>query len=154
MIKPNRILVPTDFSEHSENALRYGCELAQRFGSELHLLYVVDNSPPLMMNQEMTFPIDDLITEHQADAERRLAKLPAAEWNLEVHIVCKVVQGRPFLDIIKYAKDHEIDLIVTGTHGRTGLSHTLLGSVAEKVLRKAPCPVLTVRHPEHEFVKP
>ena len=60
----------------------------------------------------------------------------------------------PFTEIIRFAKDKDIDLIVMGTHGHTGLAHVLLGSVAEKVVRKAPCPVLTVRHPEHEFVHP
>ena len=62
--------------------------------------------------------------------------------------------GHPSLEIIRYAKDHEIDIIVMGTHGRTGVGHMLMGSVAEKVVRKAPCPVLTVRHPDHEFVMP
>jgi nucleotide-binding universal stress UspA family protein len=65
-----------------------------------------------------------------------------------------VRQGPPFLEIVRYAQEANIDLIVLGTHGRGGLAHMLLGSVAEKVVRKAPCPVLTVRHPEHEFVAP
>ena len=69
-------------------------------------------------------------------------------------VIHKTVVGRPFLEIIRYAKDNQIDLIVLGTHGRGVLSHVLIGSVAEKVVRKAPCPVLTVRHPEHEFVMP
>ena len=69
-------------------------------------------------------------------------------------IVKVVRQGPPFLEIVRYAQEANIDLIVLGTHGRGGLAHMLLGSVAEKVVRKAPCPVLTVRHPEHEFVAP
>ena len=63
-------------------------------------------------------------------------------------------RGAPFLEIIRYAKENDVDLIVLGTHGRSGLAHVLLGSVAERVVRKSPCPVLTVRHPEHEFVMP
>ena len=69
-------------------------------------------------------------------------------------MVRELRKGSPFLEIVRYAKDKNIDLIVLGTHGRSGLSHVLLGSVAERVVRKAPCPVLTVRHPEHEFVMP
>jgi nucleotide-binding universal stress UspA family protein len=65
-----------------------------------------------------------------------------------------VREGTPFYEIVRYAKEQNIDLIIMGTHGHTGLTHMLLGSVTEKVVRKAPCPVLTVRHPEHEFVHP
>ena len=66
----------------------------------------------------------------------------------------EVREGTPFAEIVRCARDKDIDLIVMGTHGHTGLAHMLLGSVTEKVVRKAPCPVLTVRHPEHEFVHP
>ena len=66
----------------------------------------------------------------------------------------EVREGSPFYEIIRYAKEQDVDLIIMGTHGRGGLVHVLLGSVAEKVVRKSPCPVLTVRHPEHEFVHP
>jgi nucleotide-binding universal stress UspA family protein len=66
----------------------------------------------------------------------------------------EVREGTPFYEIIQFAKEKDIDLIVMGTHGHTGLVHVLMGSVTEKVVRKSPCPVLTVRHPEHEFVHP
>ena len=66
----------------------------------------------------------------------------------------KVLNGVPFVEIIRYARESEMDLIVMGTHGRTGLGHLLIGSVTERVVRKSPCPVLTVKHPEHEFVMP
>ncbi len=69
-------------------------------------------------------------------------------------VMTEVQMGRPFIEIIRYAREKKIDLIVLGTHGRSGLKHVLLGSVAERVVRKAPCPVLTIRHPEHEFVMP
>jgi len=72
--------------------------------------------------------------------------------NIEVETI--VIEGVPFAEIIKKAREYKVDLIVLGTHGRTGLSHAIMGSVAEKVVRKAPCPVLTIRHPEHDFVMP
>ena len=65
-----------------------------------------------------------------------------------------LLTGSPFLEIIQYAKENNVDLIVMGTHGHSGLVHVLLGSVTERVVRKAPCPVLTIRHPEHEFIHP
>lgn len=72
----------------------------------------------------------------------------------ELNVVPEVAEGTPFEEIVRFARDKDIDLIVMGTHGHTGLAHLFLGSVAEKVVRRAPCPVLTVRHPEHEFVHP
>ena len=66
----------------------------------------------------------------------------------------RIVRGRPFVEIIRYAREKKIDIIVVGTHGHSGLTHILMGSVAEKVVRKSPCPVLTIRHPDHEFEMP
>jgi nucleotide-binding universal stress UspA family protein len=83
-----------------------------------------------------------------------LDQQPGSPWDEKHTVVRELRKGSPFLEIVRYAKDKNIDLIVLGTHGRSGLSHVLLGSVAERVVRKAPCPVLTVRHPEHEFVMP
>jgi nucleotide-binding universal stress UspA family protein len=72
----------------------------------------------------------------------------------QLKVQCLVREGTPFYEIITCAKELEVDLIILGTHGRGPFAHMLMGSVAEKVVRKAPCPVLTVRHPEHEFVHP
>ena len=83
-----------------------------------------------------------------------LAELPDAEWSRGKQIVRATRQGPPFLEIVRYAKENEIDMIVLGTHGRGGLAHMLMGSVAEKVVRKAPCPVLTVRPEGHQFEMP
>jgi nucleotide-binding universal stress UspA family protein len=76
------------------------------------------------------------------------------QWSAGKSIIRVIRQGPPFLEIVRYAKETAIDLIVIGTHGRTGLAHVFMGSVAEKVVRKSPCPVLSVRHPEHEFIAP
>jgi nucleotide-binding universal stress UspA family protein len=89
-----------------------------------------------------------------ASAERGLAELLDPAWAQGKSIVRTARQGVPFLEILLYAKEQEIDLIVIGTHGRSGLAHVLLGSVTEKIVRKASCPVLTVRPEGHQFVMP
>ena len=94
--------------------------------------------------------VPDLLQTWEANAERQLAELDQADLKSER----ATSVGHPFVEIIRYAKANEIDLIVIGTHGRGPVKHLLLGSVAEKVVRKAPCPVLTVRQPGHTFVMP
>jgi nucleotide-binding universal stress UspA family protein len=155
MIKLERILVPTDFSDFSTNALRYGCELANRFDSALHIMHSVEEYQAFTPESGMLLA-PDYLSQLKEAAERELKKLPESGWfsGGESRIVRSVRKGTPFLEIVRYARENESDLIVIGTHGRSGLSHALMGSVAEKVVRKAPCPVLTVRPGEHEFVMP
>ncbi len=99
-------------------------------------------------------PIEELRVSMQNHAESEMEKLHS-EWSEYNFPVKKVVtQGHPFVEIVRHARDSETDLIIMGTHGRGAIAHMMLGSVAEKVLRKAPCPVLIVRHPEHEFIHP
>ena len=151
MINLKRILVPTDFSDYSQTALKYGCELANRFDATLHIIHAVEEFRALTPDSGMLLAPDYMQQLTQA-AERELQKLPDPDWfsGGEARTVRSVQQGSPFLEVIRYAKENEIDLIVIGTHGRTGLTHVLLGSVAEKVVRKAPCPVLTVNHPDEK----
>jgi universal stress protein A len=155
MIDLHRILVPTDFSKHSHNALTYAVAFAEKFGAELYLLHVVQDlalflpdavtsTPPLVM------PVDQITAASRTALERVVREQGLG--HLTVHP--EVIEGTPFAEIIRFAREKDVDLIVMGTHGHTGLAHVLLGSVTEKVVRKAPCPVLTVRHPEHEFVHP
>jgi nucleotide-binding universal stress UspA family protein len=156
MLNLKQILVPTDFSTPSENALLYGKALAETFGATLHLIHVVEEPPvypwaspeglmpmPLPAWGEIEETVRAQMGKLLTDAEQRLFRAQVV-----------TAAGSPFVEIVRYAKSHEIDLIVIGTHGRGPVAHMLLGSVAEKVVRKAPCPVLTVRHPEHEFVMP
>lgn len=155
MIDLKRILVPTDFSKHSLNALTYAAAFAEKFGAELTLLHVVQDlalfipdavtvAPPIVP------PVEQFLTAARTALDRAIQ-----ESHLQnLKIVPEVREGTPFYEIIQFAKDGNMDLIVMGTHGHSGLVHVLLGSTAEKVVRKAPCPVLTVRHPEHEFVHP
>jgi nucleotide-binding universal stress UspA family protein len=153
MIAIKKILYPTDFSDCAKTAEEYAGALAEQFQAELHILNVV--ADVMMMMPEpgsaLSLPQNyllDLITE----ADRALAKsFPDAAKSGRTVVRTQRV-GNPFAEIVKYAEEQDIDLIVVGTHGRGGLAHMLLGSVAEKVVRKAPCPVLTVRPAGHQFV--
>ena len=151
MIRLKTILVPTDFSECSEAAVKYGFALANAFGATAHLLNVVQDPYTLPWAADaFAAPVGDMLTDWEAQARRRLTEsLPAASASRAV-VATRV--GSPYLEIAHYASQHCIDLIVLGTHGRGPLGHMLLGSVAERVVRTAPCPVLTVRHPQREFV--
>jgi nucleotide-binding universal stress UspA family protein len=153
MITLRRLLVPIDFSPHSEQALRYAVALADKFGAELFLLHVfqdltiyqtevVSGAPPIMP------PVEQLT----ASARGEMARLVRDKQLHRFATHTEIVEGGPVEEIVDYAQEKNIDLIVMGTHGRGWLAHALLGSVAEKVVRKAPCPVLTVRVKEHEFV--
>jgi nucleotide-binding universal stress UspA family protein len=153
MIRLSRILVPTDFSEFSRSAVDYGSALAARFESELHLLYVLQNPLTLVAEPNAALGIVDMATLRRS-AEQSLATLPDDEFPHDAGVVRQTRTGTPFVEIVRYAKDNDVDLIVIGTHGRSRLTHILLGSVAERVVRKAPCPVLTVRSKGHQFVMP
>ncbi|MBN1436548.1 MAG: universal stress protein [Sedimentisphaerales bacterium] len=155
-INLKKIVYPTDFSEFSMCAVPYALELAEEFGAELHCLHVVDEVGQYWVGaSESAVPLVISPEELLKSAEEQLAKFVAEHFETtKVKVVSKLVSGRPFVEIIRYAREEEIDMIVIATHGRGGLASMLLGSVAEKVVRKAPCPVLTVRHPEHEFVMP
>jgi nucleotide-binding universal stress UspA family protein len=148
MIDLKRILVSTDFSETSRAALRYGMELADRFHARLYLFHVPPN-PGEAAEAEYPIGIFEIM---QNDAHDRLLHLLTDDEARNLRPECAMRVGTPAEEIVKYATEHEIDLIVLGTHGRRGVARLVLGSVAEQVVRTAPCPVLTVHHPEHEFV--
>ena len=153
MINLKTILVPSDFSECSESALRYGLELARRFDARVHLLHVVQDpiSQPWAADG-FSIPLFEVVEKWQTDATERLARsVPQADAD---RVTIEATVAWPYAEILRYALEHQVDLIVMGTHGRGGVSHFLLGSIAEKVVRRAPCPVLTVRSPQHEFVEP
>jgi nucleotide-binding universal stress UspA family protein len=155
MIQLQRILIPIDFSDHSRHALRYGCAFAEKFGAELHLLNVVEDYYPMVPEAGLMLPDKgEFLAGARAAAERELAKLPDAPAAKGARVVRSAVVGTPYVEIVRYARQHAIDLIVVGSHGRSGLAHVLMGSVAERVVRKASCPVLTVRPGQHEFVMP
>lgn len=154
MIELKRILVPTDFSEFSQQAVRYGCELANRFSADLHLLHIAQDAYPVIPEAGMlTVSQGDYMARVIEIATKMLGDVPDS--SLYSRPVTRAVEvGVPFVEIVRYARDRQMDLIVMSTHGRTGLVHMLMGSVAEKVVRKAPCPVLTIRPKGHDYVSP
>ncbi|MGQ0635184.1 MAG: universal stress protein [Planctomycetaceae bacterium] len=153
-IRLKRILFPTDFSTNAKCAQDYACELARQFQAELHVLYVLQDVSLVMPEPGLMMTIPALnVEEMKQSALRALKTVPDSQWPAE-KVVRTTRMGAPFVEIVRYAAENAIDLIVMGTHGRSGLPHVLLGSVAEKVVRKAGCPVLTVRPSDHQFVLP
>ena len=155
MIRLQRILYPTDFSQHSRPACDYACALAEQFGAQLHVLSVVQDMQIVMPEPGSLFSVPAVNMDEARDsAEIALKKWIDPAWVAKNNVAYATRVGTPFVEIVRYAREHEIDLIVIGTHGRSGLVHVLLGSVAERVVRKAACPVLTVRPTDHNFVMP
>ncbi len=135
-----RILVPIDFSEHSKNALKYAVPFAKQFGAEIILVYVVEPTvyPADFSFGQFGFPnVED---EFRSRGEEQLAGLIEKEIRKEVKARKLVLTGKAFIEIIKTAREEEVDLIIIATHGHSGVEHMLFGSTAEKVVRKAPCP--------------
>ena len=152
-IQLKKILLPTDFSDYSATATKYACELATKFDAELHLLHALEiqaTTPAFVMG----LAIPSYTHESQAAVETAMNNVLDSQWSADRTVVHAIVEGSPKVEIIQYARKHAIDLIVLATHGRTGLSHVIMGSVAEAVVRTAPCPVLTVRSEGHQFVMP
>jgi nucleotide-binding universal stress UspA family protein len=150
MINVKKILHPTDFSANSKEAFDYAVGMAEKFGAEIMLLHVVerfDYAPPeyYMSAAELGTEIERRMAESLTHLEK------VAEAVTAVKVTPMVLEGKPFVEIIRFAKEKGVDLIILGTHGRTGLAHILIGSTAEKVVRKASCPVLTIRGKGMEF---
>ncbi len=151
MIPFQRILLPTDFSDNAKAAQDYACGMADQFGAQLHVVTVVQDVALILPETGMflTLPLPS-VHEIVETAETTLKSVLKPEWVSQHAVVFKVLVGNPFVEIVQYATDQQLDLIVMGTHGRTGLQHVMLGSVAERVLRKSTCPVLTVRSTESQ----
>jgi universal stress protein A len=146
MVEIRSILAPTDFSAHSEHSVRYACGLAARLGAELHLVHVLSEILPTGPDP-LLMPVmpPEYYEESEEQARENLGRLLDPAWGSPRSVVTAVRWGGPVESIVAYADEHKMDLIVIATHGRTGLSHVLLGSVAERIVREAPCPVLTIR---------
>jgi universal stress protein A len=148
--KLKRILVPIDFSDCSKKALQYALPLAREHQAALTLLYVVP--PAYGAGEYGGIDYAQLVGSMRESSEKELAKLAVEQVRGEVSTDTLVRVGSPSRAIVEVARSLPADLIVISTHGRTGLNHVLLGSVAEHVVQRAPCPVFVVREREHECV--
>ena len=146
MMEIRAIMVPTEFSEHSKESVRYACGLAERLGSELHMVHILSEILPTGPDP-LLMPVmpPEYYEENEKRAKETLDHLLEPAWGMPRSVVRGVRWGSPVEVVVAYAMEHRIELIVISTHGRTGLSHVLLGSVAERIIREAPCPVLTIR---------
>lgn len=155
MINLSNVLVATDFGDASDTAMNYGRSLARTFGARLHVLHVTQNA--LAFTGPESVGADVVAVQRSMDdtAMHNLHSITGDDDLRELQASLVVRSGSsPAAEIIRYANDATIDVIVIGTHGRGTMAHLFMGSVAEQVVRAAPCPVLTVRHPEREFVLP
>jgi len=145
MIAIKNVMVATDFGQAADAALRYGRELAGRFGATLHLAHVMETSYVGFGVETYVPPLPDVEGELEESARRRLNRLIESAGHGPRTITAVLPPSVPSVAIIDYARYHDIDLIVMGTHGRGTLAHLVMGSVAERVAREAPCPVLTMK---------
>ncbi len=146
-----KVLVPIDFSDYSKNALKYAVNFAKSFGADMTLIYVVEPiiyPPDFSMGQ---IAIPTISTEWDDRAREELDKLAKTEIPAEVKVKTLIKTGKPFVEIIETATEEDIDIIIIATHGHSAVEKILFGSTADKVVRKAPCPVLTLRDPLKGF---
>ena len=140
-----RMLVPTDFSESADDALAYALTVAEQVGATVRLVHVFDDPDAVGLYSHMHVPMpSEMRAEIMSNVHRELTARAATG---QRHVPSEVLTGAPAKTIVDTAKQHQCDLIVMGTHGRHGMAHLLLGSVAERVVRTAVCPVLVVRRP-------
>jgi nucleotide-binding universal stress UspA family protein len=155
MIALKRILVATDFSEPADAALAYGRAFARTFGATLYLLHVVDDMYVRFGGDAYAAVLPELQEDVEREARQRLARITAEDALRSLTVEAVVItSGATAHAIVDYAEKENVQLIVVGTHGRGGVAHLLMGSVAERVVRTAHCPVLSVRRPERDFVTP
>ncbi|MBI5968141.1 MAG: universal stress protein [Deltaproteobacteria bacterium] len=162
-MKLAKILAPTDFSKFSGFALEWAAYLAVCMKAELILLHVIPEEEGRIVEEIIgegaIVRIPKGVRQNVVDERQKMFKEQfnmavsgEVQKSLKVEEILKI--GNPFLEILKIAKEKEVDLIVMGTHGRTGLAHVFIGSVAEKVVHHAHCPVLTIKHPQYKFIAP
>jgi nucleotide-binding universal stress UspA family protein len=145
---PKRILVPTDYSTHARDAVVEGHNIAKKFGADLILLHVIEEPiPPAFYLAANDVVINDLFDSAEKDSKKALSDL-VHDVGIKQKSKLEVIKGHIVSTITEYASDNDVDLIVMGSHGYTGLTHFLLGSTTEKVLRSVSCPVMTVKSPK------
>lgn len=147
MINIKKVLFPTDFSENSNYASGYAVDLAQKLGAHLYVLHVIHELIDTTGFYIPNISLNQLQKDLEKGAEGMMEKFSRERLGDFKDYECINIIGLPHLEILNMARDRGMDMIVMGTHGRTGIDRVLFGSTAEKVLKKAPCPVLTVRKP-------
>lgn len=147
----NKILVPIDFSDYSKNALKYAAEFALNFKAKIYLIYVIEPIiyPADFSIGQVTIPTPDIDMHSRAQTELDALARTFIESSVDVETIIK--SGKPFVEIVETASEKDIDLIIIATHGHTGVEHLLFGSTASRVIKKAPCPVLSLRDPVKGF---
>ena len=155
MIKMAKILHPTDFSEPSRYALGYAVAFAKEFGAQLWVIHVIEEVARAMyFDMLQAPPVAAIMADIEAQAEKLLDGLLDDAVKKELNARYLIRKGVPFLEVVRCAQEIKADMIVCGTHGHTGIKHALFGSVAEKIVRRSPCPVLSVRHPGNDAKTP
>lgn len=144
-MKIKKILFPTDFSEGAMSALPYAVEMAKTYGAKLYLLHVIYDIVTASGLHVPHTSVDKMYEEMLENAQKELERFGLKHREGLNNVEYSVKRGVPYEEILKFAKDNDIDLIVIGTHGRKGLDRVLFGSTAERVVRNSTCPVLTVR---------
>jgi nucleotide-binding universal stress UspA family protein len=148
-MKIERILFPTDFSEGAAHALRYAVDLTKRYNAKLYVLHVIYDFTKATGSHIPHISADELYKEMNEWAIKEIDKSCIEDIRELPDVDKKVLEGVPYEEIINYAEKEKIDMIVIGTYGRSGLERFIFGSTAERVVRRAPCAILTVRVPEH-----
>ena len=154
MIRMKKILVPTDFSDYSAHALQYGLSFCREFNAQLILLHVIEDPFYPSNGATFGFNVEEFFRRMEEESSKRMLELVPPDTEKEIPVERIAIRGTPFLEIIRLAKERDVDMIILSTHGRSGLAHVLMGSVTEKTVRKAPCPVLVVRQAQHKFAMP
>lgn len=154
-----KVLAATDFSEDSSLAFSYAEDIARKFGAEIVVLHVDQPLAPVMVSPDLGPAMDvgamsRISEEQRLIAQRELDKIVQRLRDDGIKAKSLLRVGAPFLEILHASQTENADLIVLGTHGRTGLAHVLMGSVAERVVQKSAVPVLTIRHPDRKFKHP
>jgi nucleotide-binding universal stress UspA family protein len=153
MIQIKKVLAPTDFSESAKHALKYAASFGQEYKAEIVLLHVVETVAVGYASDLFPVPMAEVFQEISGYARTELGKLAEGLRAKGLAVRELVAQGKPATEILRVAKEEDVDMIVLGTHGKGVLDQALFGSTTERVVRKAPCPVLTCGVAGHEFVK-
>lgn len=156
MIKLKKILYPTDFSEYADHARMYVTEMAKAFDAKVVLMHTIQapSHYEVAYNYELALNPEEIGEKRQKAADKKLNEIAQLIREEGVEVETIITLGSAFVDIVSTARKQEVDLVILSTHGWGFIKHVLMGSTAERVVRKAPCPVLTVRKEEHEFVHP